>query len=201
MGVQLTVEARVIVWLSAADVLPVKFVSPVYWAVIECAPTESALVVSVAWRAALSVAVPSEVVPSRKVTVPVGVPLPGATTFTVAVKVTACPTVAGFTDDATVVVVPCFVTIRLNVVVRLSGVPVTVMRKVPVGVVALVAIVNVLEQEGVHEAGANVGVAPAGSPEAANATAWAVPALNVAVIVVDPAAPGITVMFPELVRV
>jgi len=52
-----------------------------------------------------SVPVPSVVVPSRNVTVPVGVPVPGGTTATVAVKVTDCPKTGGLADEATVVVV------------------------------------------------------------------------------------------------
>ena len=52
-----------------------------------------------------SVPVPSVVAPSRNVTVPVGVPVPGGTTATVAVNVTDCPNTDGLADDATVVVV------------------------------------------------------------------------------------------------
>src|SRR5439155_1301539 len=99
------VDALPMVWLSAADVLPVKPVSPAYCAVIVCAATARELVASVAWRAAFSAPAPSDVAPSKNVTVPVGVALPEATAFTVAVNVTACPTTAGFADDATVVVV------------------------------------------------------------------------------------------------
>lgn len=53
-----------------------------------------------------SVPVPSVVnaVPSRKVTVPVGTVVFPEGPFTVAVKVTAWPAVAGFTDEAKVVV-------------------------------------------------------------------------------------------------
>ena len=51
-----------------------------------------------------SVSVPSTVVPSLKVTVPVGGPGEEAG-VTVAVKVTACPCTDGFCDDVTVVVV------------------------------------------------------------------------------------------------
>jgi hypothetical protein len=50
----------------------------------------------------LKVAVPSVVAPSRKVTVPVGVPAPGATALTVAENVTLCPNTDGFTDEVTV---------------------------------------------------------------------------------------------------
>lgn len=42
---------------------------------------------------------PSVVVPSVNITVPVGVPPPGEIGSTVAVKVTGCPATAGFGDD------------------------------------------------------------------------------------------------------
>src|SRR5262249_38408642 len=48
----------------------------------------------------LTVAVPRTALLSMKVTVPVGTPIPGARTETVAVKVTAWPAAAGLTDDA-----------------------------------------------------------------------------------------------------
>jgi hypothetical protein len=48
---------------------------------------------------------PITAAPSRKFTVPVGVPAPGLTTATVAVKVTDCPNTDGLTDDARLVVV------------------------------------------------------------------------------------------------
>jgi len=51
----------------------------------------------------LSVPVPIGLPPSRKVTVPVGVPAPGATGETVAVNVTDWPKIEGFTDEVTVV--------------------------------------------------------------------------------------------------
>jgi hypothetical protein len=50
-------------------------------------------------------------VPSRKVTVPLGVPAPGATTETVAVNVTDCPKTDGFAPEATVVVVFALLTV------------------------------------------------------------------------------------------
>ena len=52
-----------------------------------CGPAASAVVLNVALPP-LSVAVPRVVEPSRNVIEPVGVPLPGATAVTVAVKVT-----------------------------------------------------------------------------------------------------------------
>jgi hypothetical protein len=45
------------------------------------------------------------VAPSRKLTAPVGVPAPGATTVTVAVNVTLWPKTDGLADEARVVVV------------------------------------------------------------------------------------------------
>jgi hypothetical protein len=60
--------------------------------------------VNVAWPAETA-PVPSVVVPSRKVTVPDGVPAPGAVTVIVAVNVTLWPKTDGFCDDASVVVV------------------------------------------------------------------------------------------------
>jgi hypothetical protein len=65
-------------------------------------PTASAEVVNVALPE-LKLAVPSVKAPSRKVAVPVGVPAPGETALTVAVKVTDCPNSDGFTDEVTVV--------------------------------------------------------------------------------------------------
>src|SRR5258707_5407878 len=80
-----TDEATVVVllaWLTVcvnADAvlsLPIKLLLPPYTAVIVCAATESAAVVKVAVPA-LSALLPSVLVPSEKVTVPVGVPAPG----------------------------------------------------------------------------------------------------------------------------
>jgi len=58
-----------------------------------------------------SVPLPMTVVPSRKFTVPVGVPAPGAVTVTVAVNVTLCPKTDGFTDDVRLVLVPALLTV------------------------------------------------------------------------------------------
>ena len=54
---------------------------------------------------------PRVVGPSLKVTLPVGVPAPGATALTFAVKVTDCPTIAGFFDDVSVVAVDAAFTV------------------------------------------------------------------------------------------
>jgi hypothetical protein len=84
----------------AADVLPVKFASPPYAAVIEWVPTESDEVVNAACRLALSVLVPIGVLPSKNCTVPVGSPV--VELAAVAVKVTGLPNADGFREDATV---------------------------------------------------------------------------------------------------
>jgi len=90
---------------STADVLSLKFESPLYTAVIECVPSASDAEANVAFLLLLSVPVPSSVTPSINVTVPVGVPTPGATTATVAVNVTVAPEVDGFGDAARVTLV------------------------------------------------------------------------------------------------
>jgi hypothetical protein len=69
-------------------------------------------VVNVAVNGAVAESVPllTTVVPSRKLTVPVGVPAPGLTTATVAVNVTLCPKAEGLTDDVRLVVVLALLT-------------------------------------------------------------------------------------------
>ena len=57
-----------------------------------------------------NVPLPITVVPSRKLTVPVGVPAPGLTMATVAVNVTLCPTTDGFRDEERLVVVLALLT-------------------------------------------------------------------------------------------
>ena len=78
-----------------------------------CEPAPSEEVVKVACLEALSVPVPSVVAPSLKVTVPVGVPDP-LVGVTVAVKVTACPTVLGFGDEDSAVVVAAWPTVCVS---------------------------------------------------------------------------------------
>ena len=55
---------------------------------------------------------PTGLPPSRNVTVPVGVPDPGATAEAVAVKVTDWPNTDGFAEDVTVVVVSALLTVK-----------------------------------------------------------------------------------------
>ena len=83
-------------WLSTLDVLGSKVASPWYAAAIECVPTTSDAVEIEALPAASRVPLPMEVVPSKKSTVPVGVP---PVPVTVAVKVTDCPAVEGLSEE------------------------------------------------------------------------------------------------------
>ena len=69
----------------------------------------------------LSIGEPSTVEPSMKMTVPVGVPLPGAVGLTVAVKVTDWPKTEGFADETTEVVVASCLTVWLTAAEVLAG--------------------------------------------------------------------------------
>src|SRR5437588_724679 len=68
---------------------------------------------SVARPEASSAPLPRLVAPSKKVTVPVGIPAAGATATTVAVKVMACPDTDGLTDVTNAVAVDPAFTVRL----------------------------------------------------------------------------------------
>src|SRR5881396_3594389 len=85
------------VCVSLEEVLPLKFASPPYDALIEWEPTASVLVTNVAWP------------------VPVGVPAPGLFAVTVAVKVTDCPDSDGLAEELTSVVVLAFFTVWVSV--------------------------------------------------------------------------------------
>src|SRR5258707_872646 len=90
------VAVKVTAWPEDAGLAEELSGSPLYTAVMQCVPLASAAVVKVACipaRVPLSDAVPSTVLPSRKVTVPVGVAAPAATPTTVAVKLRAWPAV------------------------------------------------------------------------------------------------------------
>ena len=81
---------------------------------MECAATDNVEVAKVAVPL-LSGPVPKVVAPSLKVTVPVGVPEPGADAVTVAVKVTDCPNTDGFCELMTAVVLPPWFTVCVSV--------------------------------------------------------------------------------------
>src|ERR1700722_1148738 len=89
---------------TAGEVLPAKFVSPEYTAVIE-APVEIFKVEleKLALPAPLMVPLPRRVEPFLNATVPVGVPEPVCET--VAVNTTSCPNSAGFSEEVNAVVV------------------------------------------------------------------------------------------------
>src|SRR5262249_12050905 len=99
------------VWDRLAEVLVRNPELPPYTAVVGWVPWLSVEVVNAACPAASRVAVPRVLFLSLKVTVPVGMAVPGALAVTVAVKVTACPWCEGLSEEVTVVVVPSLFTV------------------------------------------------------------------------------------------
>ena len=81
---------------------------------MEWLPTDKDEGVNIACPLPFSVPEPSTFVPSLKVTIPVGVPV--VDDFTVAVKVTGCPKLEGFSDDVTAVVVLALFTVCFTTV-------------------------------------------------------------------------------------
>lgn len=110
------VSALFTVWEKFDDVLVLKLVSPLYTAVIWLwLPTLRLVVVHVAWPEP-RVCVPQPVMvepPSRKFTVPLRAPEPGAVTLTVAVNVTDWPNTDGLGDgdEVTAVLVEAWFTV------------------------------------------------------------------------------------------
>ena len=96
------VEACPTVSIVGEEVWPVKLVSPEYVAVIELLPSASP-VAEMLPTPPESVAVPSDVVPLKNWTVPVGVPAPGLTAETVAERVMVCPNTGVVVDGVNVV--------------------------------------------------------------------------------------------------
>ena len=86
-------------------------------------PAAAKLVVNVAVPPVPTATVPRTTLPSLNVTVPVGVPAPGATAATVAVKVTAWPVTAGLTDDPRATVVAARLTVTVAAAEVLSAKP------------------------------------------------------------------------------
>lgn len=97
--------------ITALDVLPPKFASPLYTAVIECDPSVNADVVNVA-TPETTVPDPSNVAPSKNCTVPVNVP--AVLLSTAAMNVTACPLPAGLLSTLRSVVVPGRITVNTS---------------------------------------------------------------------------------------
>ena len=106
-------KSQLTVCVKIADVLPRSSTLPEYTAVIECAPWINAVVEIVAFPLT-SVAVPTVVAPFFNVTVPVGVPLPGATVTTVIVKVTDLPSVDGFSEEVSLVELDALLTVSVR---------------------------------------------------------------------------------------
>src|SRR5437763_14156198 len=77
---------------------------------MECDPTLSEDVAQLArpWLRVRLLQLVMAVPPSRKVTLPAGVPAPGLLAVTVAVKVTDCLNTDGLAEELTAVVVPSF---------------------------------------------------------------------------------------------
>jgi hypothetical protein len=73
-GLAVTTGAVFTATVVLEEVLALKLVSPLYWAVIECDPAASDAVEKLACPEASSVSVPIRVAPSVKATVPVGMP-------------------------------------------------------------------------------------------------------------------------------
>jgi hypothetical protein len=158
------------VCVNTAEVLPAKFASPLYLAVMECDPAVRVALETDA-TPPLRVAFPSDAEPSKNCTVPVA-----AEGATLAVNVTVCPPVEGFALEDNEVVVgrgAAAVTINVAVVVwvRLPLVPVTVKVYPPPGVVEPVVTVMVEDPGPVTEVGLKLALAPLGKPFALNATA------------------------------
>ena len=103
------VAVCVIVSVIAGEVLVRKFTSPVYVAVMVCAPTASVLLANVACPAETE-PVPRTAVPSLNCTDPVA-----AEGVTVAVKVTFVPNAAESAEEATVTLVFAWVTFWVTV--------------------------------------------------------------------------------------
>ena len=104
------------VWVRTAEVLPAVLASPLYTAVMECAPTANVDTASDAEPLA-TVAMPSAVAPSRNCTVPA--PVAGDS---VAVKVTDWPAVDGFKDDVNAVVDGALFTVWVRIAEVLAAV-------------------------------------------------------------------------------
>jgi hypothetical protein len=109
------VEAGFTVSDSAVEELTAKLVSPPYEATMLWLPAPSVDVLKVATPPAPTVPVPSVVAPSMNVTEPDGLPAPGATGDTVAVKVTDWPNTDGLADEVSVVVVEAWLTTKVKV--------------------------------------------------------------------------------------
>jgi hypothetical protein len=104
---------------SGAEVPPVKLLSPAYVTVMVCVPTDSEVVVKLAVPLE-SVPLPIETPPSLNVTVPVGVPVPGAAALADTVNVTDWPNTDGLTLLLTESELPALLTVCKSVADELA---------------------------------------------------------------------------------
>src|SRR5260370_11887195 len=95
---EVVVVAGFTVCVRALEELGAKLPLPAYLTVIEWLPAASDAVVKLT-APAVSCTVPRAVGPSLKVTFPVGVPAPGATTLTIVLDVIACPKTEGLAEE------------------------------------------------------------------------------------------------------
>jgi hypothetical protein len=65
--------------------------------------------------------VPNAVAPSRKVTIPLGIPAPGATALIAALNVTACPKTVGLAEEVSEVVVVAGFTVCVRALEELGA--------------------------------------------------------------------------------
>jgi len=86
------------------------------------------------------------------------------------------------------------------VAVLFKGEPVTVIEKLPSGVLDAVLMVRALAQGTVQGLLVKEAVVPAGSPEAATLTTAGVPEISTRVIVLEPEAPRVTLILPFVKR-
>jgi len=101
------------VWLNTGEVLPLRFVLPLYTAVMECVPTLKVDVANVALKVdVLTFMVASVAVPFLNVTVPLTDTPDGGTT--VAVKVTDLLRVEGLSEETRAVVVAALFTVSVS---------------------------------------------------------------------------------------
>ena len=105
------VDALFTTWAIGDEVLALKLRSPKYFALIPpLLPASSDETAILACPAPFNVPVPNIVGPISKLTVPVGIPDPGATATTVAMRVTDCPNVDGLGIEAAVASVSALLT-------------------------------------------------------------------------------------------
>ena len=98
-GFKPTTGAELIICVTTSDELPLKMLSPLYSAVIKCAPAAKPDVEKVACPNSSKAWVARSAPPSLKSTVPEGVPVSIGIPVTVAVNITDCPMQTGLAEE------------------------------------------------------------------------------------------------------